>query len=182
MTFVAIIVILIILKFIYDSYLTDNTESRYQDYKSTVFGIRTDGLYMFKQKGTSTWGEKFLITHILMFNSHGLATRIVQEGMFNPQKADINQIVLEFSTITTEDEGCVRYVKKGNKLEIIFNGNKFPDRKMWIEKNLGAKILRGRVDHNNLHLDLESIYFDETIGAPKSHKDLNNEKFAFFSG
>ena len=181
MTFVAIIVILIILKFIYDSYLTDNTESRYQDYKSTVFGIRTDGVYIFKQKGTSTWGEKFLINYILIFNANGFVTYIQQQGKVNLKKGDIKDIVLELSTATDKDDSCVRYLKKGNKLDIVFGGNKFPDRKTWIEKNMGAKMFRGRVDHNNLHLTFENIYFDETIGAPKSHKYFNNEKFSFLN-
>ena len=181
MTFIAIVIILIIIKFIYDSYLTNNTESRYQDYKSTVYGMRTDGVYMFKQKGTSTWGEKFLITHILIFNANGFVTYVEQEGNVNLKKGDIKDIVLELSTATDKDDSCVRYLKKGNKLDIVFRGNKFPDRKTWIEKNIGAKIFIGGVDHNNLHFTFENIYFDETIGAPKSHKYFNNEKFSFFN-
>tara|TARA_B110000259_G_scaffold77406_1_gene90737 strand:- start:382 stop:927 length:546 start_codon:yes stop_codon:yes gene_type:complete len=181
MTFVAIIIILITLKFIYDSYLTDNTESRYTEYKKTVYGIRTDGVYMFKQKGTSTWGEKFLITHILIFNTHGLVTYEELEGKVNLTKGDIKDVVLEFSKVTAKDDSCVRYVKKDNEIDIIFKGNKFPDRKTWVEKNLGANRFRGKVNHNNLHLAFENIYFDQTIGAPKSHKYFNNEKFTFFN-
>ena len=181
MTFVAFIIILIILKFIYDSYLTNNTESRYQDYKNTVYGIRTDGVYMFQQKGTSTWGEKFIITHALMFNNHGFVTHSELLGKVNLTKGDIKELILEFSSVTAKDDSCVRYVKKDNEIEIIFNGNKFPDRKIWIEKNLEAKIFRGWADHNNLHLTFENIYFDETIGAPKRHKYFNNEKFSFFN-
>ena len=181
MTFITIVIIFFILKFIYDSYLTNNTETRYQDYKTTVYGIRTDGIYIFKQKGTSTWGEKFLINHILTFNANGFATYIEQEGKLNLKKGDIKNIVLDLSTASEKDDRGVRYSKKGNKLEIVFGGNKFPNKKTWIEKNIGAKIFRGEVDHNNLHLTFENIYFDETIGAPKSHTYFNNKKFSFLN-
>ena len=181
MTFIAIVLFFFILKFIYDSYLTNNTETRYQDYKSTVYGIRTDGVYIFKQKVTSTRGEKFLINHILIFNTDGFVTYIEQEGEVNLKKGDIKNIVLDLSTATDKDDGCVRYLKEGNKLKIVFGGNKFPDKKTWIEKNMGAKIFRGEVDHNNLHLTFENIYFNETKGAPMSQKYFNNKKFSFLN-
>jgi len=168
MTFVAIIVIIIILKFIYDTYLTDNTESRYRDYKSTVFGIRTDGVYMFKQKGTSTWGEKFIITHILMFNAHGFVTYIEEED--NLQRDSYKNAVFEFSSLTTEDENCVKYIKRGNEIEIRFNGKIAPD----------AIILKGNVDYNNLLLTYENIYFNEIIGGPTKKEYFNDEKFKFY--
>tara|TARA_B100000787_G_scaffold106446_1_gene78991 strand:+ start:1286 stop:1864 length:579 start_codon:yes stop_codon:yes gene_type:complete len=192
MTFIAIVIILIILKFIYDSYLTNNTESRYQDYKSTVYGMRTDGFYVFKQKATSTWGEKLLLNHILIFNANGFVIYIEQDPNLRefPSSKGIKDLVLEFSKVTDKDDSvtiekwgksCVRYLKKGNKLDIVFDGNKFPDRKTWIEKNMGAKIFRGTVDHNNLYLTFENIYFDQTIGSPKSHKYFNNKKFSFLN-
>ena len=46
---------------------------------------------------------------------------------------------------------------------------------------MGAKIFRGEVDHNNLHLTFENIYFNETTGAPMSQKYFNNKKFSFLN-
>ena len=181
MTFVAIIITFIIIKFVYDTYLTNNTEAIYKNYNSTIYGIRTDGVYMFHQKGTSTWGEKFIITHILIFNTHGFVTYIEQDGKVNLKSGDIKNIVLEVSAAKDENNSCTKYLKKENKLDITFNGGKYPEKKTWLEKNLGAKIFSGKVDYNNLYLSYESIYFDETIGAVKSHKYFNNKKFTFFN-
>lgn len=189
MTIIITIVILILLKFIYDTYLTNNTESRYQDYKSTVYGIRTDGVYMFKQKGTSTWGEKFLITHILIFNTHGLVTYIdlneadTSQLLSSENKTTfIDNLISEANKISQQENGFVNYKKKGNEIEIKLNGDKYPKKEKWIDRNLGASIFRGSVDHNNLILSYENIYFDETIGQPNINKYFSNQKFTFFTG
>jgi hypothetical protein len=190
MIIVAIIIILIILKFIYDSYLTDNTESRYKEYKSTEFGIRADGIYVFTQKGVSTWKEKFVISHVLVFNTHGLVAYMQLDELdeaqtFKPssgnQKPFIDNLVSEMNEISKQENGIGRYERKGNNVEIIINGNKNPDRENWIERNLDATIFKGNLDHNNLFLDTESVYFDQTLGF-NIKKIFVNQKFTFFQG
>ena len=189
MSFIAIIILIIILKFIFDTYLTNNTESRYNQYKSTVFGIRADGIYYFKHKGISIYKEKFIIHHVLVFNSHGLVTYAELDDRDGSQLFSsenkitfIDSLVTESNKISQQEEGFVQYKKKGNKLEIIFNGNRYPKKENWMDRNLGANIFRGNLDHNNLILSYENIYFDEILGQPKTHNYFTNQKFIFLPG
>ena len=109
MTFFIIIIIIIIVKFIYDTYLTSNTDTKWKEYKSAVYGIRIDGLYVFEQKGTSTWGDKFIINHILIFNDFGFAFYIEQEGSFNLNNLEINELISGCKSIIEEDGRCAKY-------------------------------------------------------------------------
>jgi len=168
-SFIIIIVIIIIVKFIYDTYLTNNTDTKWKEHKSTVYGIRTDGLYVFEQTGTSTWGDKFIINHILIFNDFGFAFYIDNEGSFNLNKQEINELISGYKSIIEENGGCARYSKNNNNIEIKFNHRLPPD----------ADIFIGTIDGNNLYLTFKSNYFDESIGAPSTKIYFNNKKFKF---
>ena len=109
--FIIIIVIIIIVKFIYDTYLTNNTDTKWKEYKSAIYGIRTDGLYVFNQKGTSSWGEEFKINHILIFNDFGFAFYIEEEGSFNLNNSEINELISGCKSIIEEDGSCAKYIK-----------------------------------------------------------------------
>jgi len=167
--FIIIIVIIIIVKFIYDTYLTNNTDTKWKEYKSAIYGIRTDGLYVFNQKGTSSWGEEFKINHILIFNDFGFAFYIEEEGSFNLNNSEINELISGCKSIIEEDGSCAKYIKTNNKIEMKFKHKLPPD----------ADMFSGTIDGNNLYLTYKSNYFNESIGAPSSKIYFNNKKFKF---
>ena len=94
LTFIGLIALLFLGKFIYDTYLTNNTERDWQEYKranpheatvlesneglnfKTDYKVRKDGIYVHRHAGVSQYGQAFKITMFLTKVSHiGIACK-----------------------------------------------------------------------------------------------------------
>lgn len=98
LTVIGVIALLFVGKFVYDTFLTDNTERDWNEYqrtnphKATVlenneglnlktdYSVRKDGVYVLNYKGTSQYGQRFELTLGFIFLPNNQVCIIEEEG------------------------------------------------------------------------------------------------------
>jgi hypothetical protein len=193
-----IIVILVIGKFIYDTFLTNNTENNWNAYKrqnphqASVLeqnkglnirsdNIRTDGYYVSRHIGQDPYGQNIEVTIIVIFNELGFAHYEDMEG--HPEITNENvRPVLEELRHMNEDGLSRSFGKfkmdKSGAIDIIMYD---PDHRA-NKDNLEPKNyqrLQGKVMSNGLILDIKSKHFNQGLGAYHEHTLIADIKFNF---
>lgn len=141
MTFFAIIgvVALIIFgKFVYDSYLTDNTERDWQEYKRinphkaltlennqglnlrTSFGVRSDGYYICRYRGHSNNGNFLNINFILCFNSMNKVVTIEGENGRGFTAEEMQDFIRNNYSRSDNSHDCAGYEIKNGQISMKF--------------------------------------------------------------
>ncbi len=116
------IVVLVFGKFIYDTYLTGNTEREWQDFKKkfpheakvvenstgldfrTKASLRTDGVYMCRLTVNMRSGEDKRLTMLFLFNRNGMAFFDEKMGHMEINPEAILELLLEFDDAIIKDK------------------------------------------------------------------------------
>ena len=174
LTFIGIIALFIFFKFIYDTYLTNNTERDWQEYKSgnpheervlennkglnfnTDYSVRKDGIYVFRHEGVSQYGEPFKLTMLLLFNYKKRAIKVEMEGYPEIDKTTISEIIQDIAEYTILDRDCAEYLIDNGKIKMKF-----------MNSSTHGDEYTGSVLKNGLILTRIVHYWDEMLGCKK---------------
>ncbi len=197
------IIIIIIAKFIYDSFLTNNTEKNWEKFKnenphkavavenSKAFNlnpnaeIRTDGYYICKYFYNNYQGENSLIHFFLMFTKKGFVAFDEIENMNEWRKTNTNEFlkqtifqVNEIDKIENTENLTNYKISNGGISMKFFDPNDFAN-----ENNLDNPQCfnewHGSIIHNGLILSLDKSYFNDLSCEYEKENTLKNLKFDF---
>ena len=196
------IVILIIGKFVYDSFLTNNTEKNWEKYKkenphkaivienskglnmNPNAEIRTDGYYISKYETLNYKGEPFTIHFYLIFNKKGFVVfgeiEDINEWIKKNTNESIKEAIIEFNELNENDYSSqVRkfYIKNGGINMKFFDPEDFSNEDI---NNLQSyDEWYGTIIHNGLILSFDRAYFNIVLAEYVKENRIKNLKFDF---
>jgi hypothetical protein len=184
LTFLGIVALFVICKFIYDTFLTNNTEKNWQEYKSsnpheaqvlerneglnfkTDYKVRTDGVYMCKHEGISQYGEPFKFTIVLIFNNKNRVIKAETEGIYEIEKSQIREMINEIKDLTELDADCTEFFCDKGKITMKF-----------MNSSTHGVEFSGSVLKNSIILTRTVHYFDHTLERQNTEVTLKNMNF-----
>ena len=194
-------VILLLAKFIYDSFLTNNTEKNWDAYKksnpnqaivletnspfnlNTKATLRTDGYYLTYHKGKDYEGKFYTIPLLFVFNNKGLvafceddqANAIITSEVENLKEQLIAIDLIEDIEISTSTS---KYETRNGAIWMqFFDPSEYSN-------TLGDEILvynewKGTILHNGLLLTFSLAGYDSSLKEYTKQKVLKDLKFDF---
>jgi len=186
LTFIGLIALFIVGKFIYDTYLTNNTERDWQEYKranpheanvlesneglnfKTDYKVRKDGIYVHRHAGVSQYGQAFKITMFLIFNNKNRVFKSDIEGFPEIDKSGTRELLQELSEQTELNSNCTEYFCEKGQITM-----KFMNSSTHGEEYSGSIIKDGLILTRKVH------YWDEMQKGPNTRLSLQDMKFEF---
>ena len=185
-------------KFIYDTYLTNNTEKDWEEYKRkypheakvvetnkglnlrTRANIRTDGYYVSRFDGPSFDGQNVKLTQILIFNDLGY---VYYEDMEGHPEFDNEEMIKVLESFIGKDElnynsGKIKLDQSGSIDIIMFDPEHYDNKES--EEPLNYQRFQGTVITNGLTLDYKQKHFNQSLKKYNEHNVLADIKFEFF--
>ena len=196
------IVILIIGKFVYDSFLTNNTEKNWEKYKkenphkaivienskglnmNPNAEIRTDGYYLSKYETLNYNEEPFTNHFVLNFTKKGFVAIGEIEDINEWKKENTNESlkegiieVNELNEIDYSPEVTKFYIKNGGINMKFFDPEDFSNEDI---NNLQSyDEWYGTIIHNGLLLSFDRAYFNNALAEYVKENQIKNLKFDF---
>lgn len=200
---ISILAIALIGKFIYDSYLTDNTDKIWKNYKlqnpqkaivlensspfnfNTKAEIRSDGFYQSQYEVSNHSGDKVILPCIFILNPFGLIAQYRNEDaedFLDATDAEITDLIVEMNSV----ENCevtketTKYVVKNGLISMFFyDSNEYPSEN--IDDVFVYIKWEGTVIHNGLILSAYKKEYDRIAKDYVEEIVFTNLKFDFKS-
>ena len=185
-----VIAFFIIMKFIYDSYLSDNTEKNWQNYEknnpekakiieqnegldfNTNHKIHKNGIYVSHLKGVNADGNHYSLCLFLLFTNDNYVYKLEDEGEPEIDRSKISDAIIGIKQSPDAIELRAEY----NYHEGNLNFQHFDD-----DSRKRGTEYKGIVTRNGMTLDLIKHGFDYDLGKFNSKIIMKNIKFDFIS-
>jgi len=183
-TIIGILAIIIFCKFIYDTYLSENTNKDWEQYKktnphearviennkgldfNTNHILRTDGAYIYVHNATTPYGEKITLTYLLIFNKYNKVFTSCTEKM--PSQEAICNTWSEMANFKENDPEVTEYYNNQGEVSFYFNGH-----------GNNKEIYTGSVLKNGLCLTHTSRFYSEMIDSQTNKLRFKGAHFNF---
>lgn len=199
--FILSVVILFIGKFIYDSFLTNNTERNWDAYKksnpnqvrvvennsafnlNTKANLRTDGYYLAKYKGTNPKGEFFTIPFLFVFNNKGVVAFMEDDEAHDFANCDVENlkeqlIEYDLQEVSETNLGFSKYqIKNGGVSMIFYDSEEYSNRMN--DEIMTYNKWEGTILNNGLLLTFSQAGYSNSLGDYTSEIVLKDLKFDF---
>jgi hypothetical protein len=199
-------VMLIVGKFIYDTFLTNNTEKNWDAYKksnphgsivsehSNAFNLntnaklRTDGYYLSVFNGTDYNGDIFKIFFIMFFTKNGFVAIDEFEDLENYMalnKNDFKQVLIDADLVLEADiaSGIVKYqIKNGGISMQFYDPNEYSNLDLKNNSLLEPNVFnewKGTILHNGLLLTFSESFYNEPLKDYTKESRIKDLKFEF---
>jgi hypothetical protein len=196
------LVLLIIGKFIYDSFLTNNTQKNWEEYKkenphkaivienskglnmNPNAEIRTDGYYLAKYESLDYKGEPFTIYFFLNFTKKGFVAfseiEDIDEWLEENNNETLKENIIEVNKIDEinySPDATKFYIKNGGLTMKFFDPDEYSNKD---ENNLKTyDEWHGTIIHNGLLLSYDKAYFNNALTEYTKENRIKNLKFDF---
>jgi hypothetical protein len=188
LTFIGVIALFLIAKFIYDTYLTNNTEKSWHDYKlnnpheaqvlennkglnfKTNYSVRKDGFYSLRMEGINQYGNPYKFTVFLIFNMNGFVSKFEFDGFPEVTKEAMLGVLAEVENYNENNKESAKIDLHDGKISFKFNSPSSNH-----EEYVGSVIKDGLILDRVLH------YFDQNLGRMNTKTSLKDLKFIFIS-
>lgn len=202
--FILSIVTLIIGKFIYDSYFSDNTDKNWEKFKKAnphraavidnskgfnmnpIAKIRTDGYYIGKHSGRNFNGDSYTVNILFFFNKNGIVEYEDTNDLLNWEKENSDEIlkeyIIDFNEINEIDLSprATHYeINKGGILMKFYDPEDYSN--INAEEPQVYDEWSGSVIHNGLILSFERSNFNVAYKGYTKQSILKDLKFDFVS-
>jgi hypothetical protein len=201
--FILTIVLVVIFKFIYDSFLTNNTEKNWEKYKqenphkaiaienskglniNPNATIRTDGYYLSNFSGTDYNGYSFTMHFFLIFTKKGFVgfddiEDIVQWKRENTNET-LKEAIFEIDEIDKIENSptLTKYSISNGGISMKFFDLNLSENSIEIQNPKLYDEWYGSIIHNGLVLSMDRAYFSEALGDYTKDNLVKNLKFEF---
>ena len=196
------LILIIIFKFVYDSFLTNNTEKNWENYKkenphkakviehSKGFNInpdakiRTDGYYLSKYETLDFNYEPFTIYFFLNFTKKGFVAigeiEDINEWKTNNTNDSLKEGIIEVNKLDKIDftpEVTKFYIKNGGINMKFYDPEDSSNEDIRNIKSLNEWY--GSILHNGLILSFDKSYFNYSLSDYVKENQIKNLKFDF---